>query len=87
MADGEIEESRGDQEAPKGKAARGCTEFRVELRDRLPGDRAVIGVEQDGEITLIASRKYVQPKAVEDLLDTIGRMIREGSLAHSWPGV
>ena len=42
---------------------------RMELVDSLPGGRAVIGVEQDGEFTWLASKEHVSQQAV-DVLST-----------------
>ncbi|MEV5977557.1 hypothetical protein [Streptomyces sp. NPDC052114] len=61
-------------------------EFRMELRDSLPGDRAVIGVEREGEFMWLASRKYVHPQAVEEFVDQLQRIVREGMWVQNWTG-
>ncbi|MFC5202818.1 hypothetical protein [Streptomyces kaempferi] len=82
MADEDGEEQR-DKEAniPAPQA-----EFRMELRDSLPGDRAVIGVEQEGEFLWLASRKHVTEKARDEFVDQLQRIVREGWWVQNWPG-
>lgn len=63
-----------------------AADFRMELRDALPGDRAVMGVEQEGEFTWLASRKYIHPKAVAEFQDQLQRIVREGWWVQNWPG-
>lgn len=58
----------------------------VELRDSLPGDRAVMGIEQEGEFVWLASRKYVHPKAVEEFEDQLQRIARQRWWVQNWPG-
>jgi len=58
----------------------------MEMRDSLPGDRAVIGVEQDGEFMWLASRKYVHPKAVEEFQDQLQRIVGQRMWVQNWPG-
>ncbi|MGW2210163.1 hypothetical protein [Streptomyces sp. NPDC001781] len=58
----------------------------MELRDALPGDRAVIGVEQEGEFLWLVSRKYVHPKAADEFRDQLQRIVREGWWVQNWPG-
>jgi hypothetical protein len=57
----------------------------VELRDRLPGGRAVIAVEQDGAVIWLADRRHVTPEAVSDFRKEMRRMAREG-WQQNWPG-
>jgi hypothetical protein len=59
---------------------------RMELVDSLPGGRAVIGVEQDGEFTWLASKEHVSQQAVDEFVEQITRMVREGSWMQNWPG-
>jgi hypothetical protein len=93
VADGEITESRDEERVPRADGVepeismQPCAEIRVELWDSLPGDRAVIGVEQDGQFVWIASRRYVDPKAVEEFADQLGRIVKEGWWVQNWPGV
>jgi hypothetical protein len=61
-------------------------EFRMELRDSLPGDRAVIAVEQEGIFMWLASRKYVHEKAVDEFREQLDRIVREGWWVQNWPG-
>lgn len=88
MAGGDKDEPHGEnQEAPcEDDEAQPCAEFRMELRDSLPGDKAVIGIEQDGEVTWLASKKYIHPKAVDEFVEQITRMLEEGSWVQNWPG-
>jgi hypothetical protein len=82
MADEENAEPRDDEPEASGP----CVEFSMEIRDSLPGDRAVVGVEQKGHFVWLFSEKYVHPKAVEELTGVIDRLLREGSWAQGWPG-
>lgn len=72
-------DERHDDAAPQ-------AEFRMELRDSLPGDRAVIGVEQEGEFMWLASKRYVHPKAVDEFVDQLQRIVREGWWVQNWHG-
>ncbi|MGW8719619.1 hypothetical protein ACWGNR_09960 [Streptomyces althioticus] len=56
------------------------------MRDSLPGDRAVIAVEREGCFTWVASRKYVDPKAVEEFRDQLRQIVRQGMWVQNWPG-
>lgn len=62
-----------------------AVEFHVELRDSLPGDRAFIGVEQDGVFVWLASRKYVDPKAADELTDLMQRIFGQRWWVQNWP--
>ncbi|MFG3048092.1 hypothetical protein ACGFZR_24570 [Streptomyces sp. NPDC048241] len=86
MADGETEKPAGEEDVPQTNGFEPVAEFRMELRDTLPGDRAVIGVEQEGEFLWLASRKYVHPKAVEEFREQLERIVREGWWVQNWPG-
>jgi hypothetical protein len=68
-----------DKDAPR-------AEFRMELRDDLPGDRAVIGVEQEGEFMWLASRKHVTEQAVDEFMDQLQRIVHNGWWVQNWPG-
>ncbi|MFG3170636.1 hypothetical protein [Streptomyces sp. NPDC048200] len=61
-------------------------EFRMELRDSLPGDRAVIGVEQEGEFMWLASRKHVTDQAVKEFVDQLQQIVHNGWWIQNWPG-
>jgi len=61
-------------------------EFRMELRDSLPGGRAVVGVEQEGGILWLASKEYVHPKAVGEFIENMGRLVRERAWVQNWQG-
>ncbi|MFH9403323.1 hypothetical protein ACH4JS_26760 [Streptomyces sp. NPDC017638] len=88
MAGGEIKQPAGEEEVPQTNRSEPQTvaEVRLEVRDVLPGDRAVIGVEQDGEFVWLTSRKYVHPKAVDEFQELLGRIVREGWWVQNWPG-
>jgi len=92
MADGEREESRDEHPTGQGTPdeeqppLHQQAEVRMEMRDSLPGDRAVIGVEQDGEFMWLASRKYVHPKAVEEFQDQLQRIVGQRMWVQNWPG-
>jgi hypothetical protein len=61
-------------------------EFRMELRDTLPGNRAVIGVEQEGEFMWLASREHLTQQAVDEFTEQLSRIVREGWWVQNWPG-
>ena len=61
-------------------------EFRMELCDRLPGNRAVIGVEQEGEFIWVASREHVTEQARDELVEQLSRIVHEGWWVQNWPG-
>lgn len=61
-------------------------EFRMELRDSLPGDRAVIGVEREGEFMWLASKKHVSEQAVGEFVEQLQRIVHEGWWVQNWPG-
>jgi hypothetical protein len=89
MADGEQTKPRDEssQHVPAGHASEPVVQIDFELRDRLPGGRAVIAVEQDGAVTWIADRNQVPPRVATDFLDEMRRMVREGGWEQNWPGV
>mgnify|MGYP001560780387 CR=1 FL=1 len=88
MADENADEPRNDDKTDGADRSdsKSQAEFRVELRDSLPGDRALVGVEQEGEFMWLASRKYVHPKAVEEFVETLQKIVREGYWVQNWPG-
>ncbi|MEV7154843.1 hypothetical protein AB0N77_09490 [Streptomyces misionensis] len=61
-------------------------EFRMELWDSLPGGKAVIGVEQEGEFVWIASRQHVSEQARDEFVEQLTRIVREGLWVQNWPG-
>lgn len=90
MADEESTESRDDQcadgETSQPEVPEPRAEFRMELVDSLPGDRAVVGVEQEGEFMWLASKKHVTQQAVEEFTEQLSRIVREGWWVQNWPG-
>jgi hypothetical protein len=90
MTNGERGESRDDGPAGQGnphtEQPQQQADIRVELRDTLPGDRAVIGVEQEGEFMWLASRKYVHPKAVEEFQEQLRHLVGNRLWIQNWPG-
>lgn len=60
--------------------------FRMELRDSLPGGRAVIGVEQEGSLVWLASKSHVSEQAVAEFEDLFQRMARDRWWEQNWPG-
>jgi hypothetical protein len=88
MADREkTPRDESSQQVPTRSASEPAVQIDFELRDRLPGGRAVIAVEQDGAVTWIADRNQVPPNVATDLLDEMRRMVREGGWAQNWQGV
>lgn len=63
-----------------------CAEFKMELVDNLPGGRAVIGVEQDGEFMWLASKEHLSQQAVDEFLEQITQMVNDGRWVQNWPG-
>lgn len=63
-----------------------CVDFRMELVDSLPGGRAVVGVEREGEFTWLASKEHVSKQAVDEFVEQITWMVNEGSWVQNWPG-
>ncbi|MEV7793359.1 hypothetical protein AB0O68_15405 [Streptomyces sp. NPDC087512] len=91
MADGELEKSScgknpGDQQVPHEKQSEPPAQFRMELVDALPGGRAVIGVEQEGEFMWLADRHHVTPQARDEFVDQLTRIVRERWWVQNWPG-
>lgn len=79
MADEEGVTTQGDSQKPQ-------AEFRMELRDSLPGGRAVIGVEQEGEFIWLASRKHVSDQARDEFVEQLTRIVKDGLWTQNWPG-
>lgn len=92
MADGERDESRSV--SPDGQVVPregqleppAQAEFRMELCDTLPGGRAVIGVEQEGEFVWLASKKHVSEQARDEFVEQLTKIVREGWWVQNWPG-
>lgn len=88
MADEGNTEPRDDEPAgeetlqPEGPYA----EFRMELVDSLPGGRAVVGVEQEGEFTWLASKEHLSQQAVDEFVEQLSRIANEGWWVQNWPG-
>lgn len=61
-------------------------EFRMELCESLPGGRAVVGVEQEGEFVWLASKQHVTEQARDEFVEQLGRIVREGWWVQNWPG-
>lgn len=62
------------------------TELRMELVDSLPGGRAVIGVEQEGEFVWLASRQHVSEQGRDEFVELFNRIVHEGLWDQNWPG-
>lgn len=87
MADGDAGTPQGDEESQTSSRHKTPqAEFRMELRDSLPGDRAVIGVEQEGEFMWLASRKHVTEQAVDEFVDQLQQIVHNGWWVQNWPG-
>jgi len=63
-----------------------AAEFRMELCDSLPGGRAVVAVEQEGEFTWLADRHHVSPQARDEFVEQLTRIVKEGWWVQNWPG-
>jgi len=88
MADDENTESK-DGDAGSGETVQPdepCTSFRMELVDSLPGGRAVIGVEQEGEFTWLASKEHLSQQAADEFTEQITRIVRDGWWVQNWSG-
>ncbi|MFM9616762.1 hypothetical protein ACKI14_02230 [Streptomyces turgidiscabies] len=72
------------EESPQPEEPR--AEFRMELRDSLPGGRAVIGVEQEGEFMWLASKKHLTQQAVDEFVEQLSLIVNEGWWVQNWPG-
>lgn len=83
MADGEGVSRQSDGESEK---VRPQAEFRMELRDSLPGGRAVIGVEQEGEFVWLASKEHITPQARDEFVEQLSRIVEQGWWVQKWPG-
>jgi hypothetical protein len=83
MADGEGVNTQCDDGSGEGKP---CAEFRMELRDSLPGGRAVIAVEQEGEFVWLASREHVSEQARDEFMEQITHIVKERWWVQNWPG-
>jgi hypothetical protein len=87
MADGEVTNPRDsestDQQVPHREKFE-PTDFLIEMRDSLPGDRAIIGVEQEGVLVWLASRKHIPPNVAFEVEEQMRRLVRNWS--QNWPG-
>jgi len=88
MADEENTESRDDEGVGEetSQSDGPCAKFRMELVDNLPGGRAVIGVEQEGEFTWLASKEHMSQQAVDEFTEQIAKIVHEGWWVQNWPG-
>lgn len=90
MADEEKTEPRDDDptvgETSHPDESEPRAEFRMELRDSLPGGRAVIGVEAEGEFVWLASKKHVSEQARDEFVEQLTRIVHEGLWVQNWPG-
>ncbi|MFF7130052.1 hypothetical protein [Streptomyces sp. NPDC008240] len=91
MADKESADPREGRDRDQGDAAEPHeeerqAEFRMELVDSLPGGRAVVGVEQEGEFVWLASKQHVSERARDEFVDQLSRIVREGWWVQNWPG-
>jgi hypothetical protein len=87
MADGEVTNPRDNESTDQQVPHRGNSqppEFLIEMRDSLPGDRAIIGVEQDGALVWLASRKHIPPNVASEVEEQMRRFVR--SWSQNWPG-
>lgn len=74
-----------DEEAPHDKEETPQAQFRMELWDSLPGGKAVIGVEQEGEFVWIASKEHVSEQARDELVEQLTRIVSDGLWTQNWP--
>ncbi|CAL9314284.1 hypothetical protein ACFZCM_31650 [Streptomyces rochei] len=90
MADGESTESRAtasDAGVPTpDRSEPGDVHIDIELRDGLPGGRAFIAVEQDGEVVWLADENKVPAPVARDLLTEMRGMVRKRGWVQNWPG-
>jgi hypothetical protein len=87
MADGEItrprDEESTDRKVPH-RAGFEPTQFQLDMRDALPGDRAIIAVEQNGALVWVASKKHVPPHVASDITELMQRFVLD--YRQNWPG-
>lgn len=91
MADDNGNQPRGDEpndedasQADKAGVAPQA-EFHMELVDNLPGGRAVIGVEQEGEFVWLASKEHVSEQARDEFVEQLTRIVHDGLWVQNWP--
>lgn len=60
--------------------------FRMELVDSLPGGRAIMGVEQEGEFMWLADRHEVSAKARDEFLEQLTEIVEKQWWVQNWPG-
>jgi hypothetical protein len=58
----------------------------MELVDELPGGRAVVGVEQEGEFRWIGSRKHVSEQARDEFVETLSMIVEQRLWVQNWAG-
>jgi len=58
----------------------------MELVDSLPGGRAVMGVEQEGEFMWLADRHHVSAQARDEFVEQLTRIVKEEWWVQNWPG-
>lgn len=61
-------------------------EIHMELRDSLPGGKAIIAVEQEGEFVWLASKQHVTEQAKDEFLDLLTCIAHERLWLQNWPG-
>ncbi|MDR3081968.1 MAG: hypothetical protein LBV60_13785 [Streptomyces sp.] len=92
MADGaqESHERGSDHRAVAGDGADEIDQpravFRMELRDELPGDAAVVGVEVEGEFMWIGSRKHMDDQARDEFVEQLTQIVERGWWVQNWRG-
>lgn len=90
MADEGTTEPREDQAervpTPRATEPDDNVQIDIELRDGLPGGRAVIAVEQDGAVTWLADKRLVPAQVAGDLLAEMRRMVRDQGWKQNWSG-
>lgn len=64
-----------------------AAEVRMELVDSLPGGRAIMGVEQEGEFLWLADRRHVSPQARDEFVDQLSTIVKERWWIQNWPGL
>ncbi|WP_435279267.1 hypothetical protein [Streptomyces sp. 1222.5] len=60
--------------------------FRMELRDTLPGGKAIIGLEREGEFVWLGSRKHITEQARDEFEELCTRIVEEQLWVQNWPG-
>lgn len=60
--------------------------FVMEMRDELPGGRAIIGVEQEGEFRWLGSRQHISDQACDELIEQLSIIVEQGLWVQNWTG-